>query len=63
MADPLNNVLTNFEGEINPGYPKRLKIYLQSTKEIDKMNDKLDISVSDTKDIMYHFISLANKCG
>ena len=38
-----------------------IKLYLQSTKEIDKETDKLDISVFNTKDIIYHFLSLANK--
>ena len=52
-----------FEGNINPVYPQGIRIYLQATKEIDKGYDKLDISVSNSKDIIDHFISLANKYG
>ena len=31
----VNDVISPFEGNINPGYPTGLKIYLQTTKEID----------------------------
>ena len=62
MAAPVvNYVLSPFEGNINPGYPQGLKLYLQETKDIDKESEKLDISVSNTKDVIYHFFSLANK--
>ena len=54
----VNYVLNPFEGNINTGYPQGIKIYLQATKEIGKRDDKLDISVSNVKDIIYHFISL-----
>ena len=30
----VNYVLSPFEGNINPGYPQGLKIYLQATNEI-----------------------------
>ena len=61
MAAPINYVLRTFEGNINTGYPTGLKIYPQATKYIDKESDKLDISVSNSNDIIYHFISLAEK--
>ena len=35
-----------------------LKFYPLSKKEIDKEADKLDISVSNAKDIIYYFLSL-----
>ena len=64
MEDPfVNYVLSPFEGKINPGYPHGLKLYLKSTKEIDKESDKLDISVSNAKDIIDHFLSISNKYG
>ena len=59
----MNYVLSPFEGKINPGYPHGLKLYLKSTKEIDKESDKLDISVSNAKDIIYCFLCLAKKYG
>ena len=54
----VNYVLNPFEGNINTGYPQEIKIYLQATKAIGKRDDKLDISVSNVKDIIYHLISL-----
>ena len=61
-ADPaVNYVLNSFEGNINPGDPQGLKLYLQETKEIDQESDKLDVAVSNKKGIIYHFISLSNK--
>ena len=54
-------VLIPFEGNINPGDPQGLKLYLQASKDIYKESDKLDISVSNEKDIIDHFISLTNK--
>ena len=63
-ADPaVNYVLSSFEGNINPGYPQGLKLYLQETREIDKESDKLNISVSNTKAIIDYFISLSDKYG
>ena len=57
----LNYMIIPFEGNINPGYPTGIKLYLQSTKEIDKETDTLDILVPDAKDIIYHFLSISNK--
>ena len=59
----VNCVLRPFEGYINHGYPTGIKIYLQATKEIDKETDKLDISASNSKDIIDNFLSLDNKYG
>ena len=42
----VNECFSPFEGNINPGYPTRLKLYLQATKEIDKETDKIYILVS-----------------
>ena len=60
MADPVNYVLSPFEGNTNTGYPQGLNIYLQETKEIHKEPEKLDISVSN-KFLMDHYISLAKR--
>ena len=62
-APVVNYVISPFEDNINPGDPKGLKLYLQETKDIDKEADKLDISVSNAKDIIDHFLSIANKYG
>ena len=40
----VNDVISPFEGNINPGDPMGLKRFLQATKEIYKETDKLDIS-------------------
>ena len=56
-------MLIPFEGNINPGYPTGIKLYLQSTKEIDKETDTLDILVPDAKDIIYPFLGLSKKIG
>ena len=63
MAYPVKYMLIPFKGNLNCLYPKGIKIYLQATKEIYKEAYKLDISVSNTKYIIDHFISLANKYG
>ena len=55
MAAPINYVLSPFEGNTNTGYPQGIKLYLQSTKKIDKEYDKLDVSFSNDKYIIYHF--------
>ena len=56
MSDTVvKNVLSPFEGNKNLGNPKGIKFYLQSTKDIDKEADKLDISVSNSKEILDHF--------
>ena len=57
--EAVNDLINPFEGNINPGYPTGIKLHLQATKEIDKETDKLYISVSNSKDILYHFLSLA----
>ena len=36
MYNPINYVIRLFEVNIIPGYPMRLKIYLQATNKIDK---------------------------
>ena len=43
MAAPVNYLLRLFEGNINTGYPKGLKIDLQAAKDIYKESKKLDI--------------------
>ena len=50
--------LSPFERNINPGYPTGIKLYPQATKEIDKETCKLDISISNSNDIIDHFLSL-----
>ena len=62
-ATVLNYVIIPFEGNINPGDPQGLRLYLQSTKEVDKEYDKLDISFSNAKNSIHHFLSLSNKYG
>ena len=57
--EDVNYVLIPFEGNINYGYPTGIKLCFQATREIDKETDNLDISVSYTKYIVYHFFSLA----
>ena len=63
MSVPVNYLLGPFEGSVDTGYPKGIKINFQATKEIDKDADKLDISVSNSKYIIYNFLSVANKYG
>ena len=63
MAAPMNYVLSPFEDNINPRDPRGITIYLQATKDINKEASILDISVSNAKDIIDHFISLDNKYG
>ena len=59
----VNYVLSPFKGNINPGDPTMINIYPQATKYMDKENDRLDISVSNAKGIIYHFLSLAKQYG
>ena len=61
MADPIKYVLRPFEGNINPGYPTGIKLYIKSKKDIDKEADKLDILDTNAKDTKYHFLSIAKK--
>ena len=63
MGDIANYVLIPFEGIINNVYPQGFKFYIREAKDIDKEYDKLDISVSNAKDIIYNFLSLAIKYG
>ena len=58
MAD-VNYVLRPFEGNINTGDPTGIKLYIQLTKDIENETHKLDIPLSNAKDIVDHFISLA----
>ena len=63
MDTSVNYVLSPLEGNINNGDPQGLKLYIQATKGIEKEADKLDISVPNAKDIIDHFLILANKYG
>ena len=45
MAVQVNYVLSLFEGNINPGDPQGVKLYIQETRETDKESEKLYISV------------------
>ena len=56
-APDVNYFIISFKGNINPGYPKGIKLHLKSTKEIDKEY----ISVSNNKDIIDYFIIIDNK--
>ena len=40
MVAILNYVIIPFEGNINPGDPEGLKLYLQATKDIENESDK-----------------------
>ena len=62
-APVVNYVFRPFEGNINNGYPQGIKPYIQATKEIGKENDKLNISVSNVKYIIYHFLNLTKEYG
>ena len=59
----LDPVLSPFEGNISLISTMRIKLYIQATKEIYKETDKLDFPVSNSKDIIYHFLGLVNKYG
>ena len=59
----VNYEFSPFEGNIYPGYPTGLKVYLQSTKDIYKETNRLYISVKDSKVIVDHFIILSNNYG
>ena len=56
--EAVNYVLRLFEGDINPGDLTGIKICFQATNEKDKENYKLDISVSNAKDILDHSLGL-----
>ena len=60
MAAPVvNYIISPFDESVNPGYPQGIKNYILETREIDKEADKLDISVSNDKEIIYHFLNIA----
>ena len=59
MNSVVNYLLSLFEGSINPGDLEGIKLYVQSTQEIYKEYDKLNISVSNYEDIIIHFLGLA----
>ena len=59
----VNYLINPLEGNINPGDATGTKIYFQETKEIDKETDNLDISVSNSKEIIDPFLRLDNKNG
>ena len=63
MEAPVNYVLSPFEGNIHFRDPQRLKLYLWEIKDVDKEANKLGISVSNYKDIIYHFTDIPNKHG
>ena len=60
-TEDVNYVLRPFEGSMKPGDPTGLNICLQEIKEIVKETYKLNISISNAKDIVDNFISLSNK--
>ena len=44
MATPhMKYALSSFEGEINPGKPQGLELYINTIKDTEKESDKLDI--------------------
>ena len=61
MVVPVNYVLSPFKSNINLGYPRGIKLYLQAKNAIDKESDTLDILVSNSKDIIDNFLSISNK--
>ena len=63
ILDHVNSVLIQFEGKTNTGYPQGPQIYIQEKRYKENKYDKLDISVSNAKDIIDHFISIDNKHG
>ena len=58
-APVLKYVLITLEGNINPGYMQELKMYLKLKKDKDKEAEKKDVSVSNSKDIIDHFLIIA----
>ena len=53
QMETVNDMIIPFEGNINPGNPMGLRIDIQATKEIDKETEKIDISVSNDKYILF----------
>ena len=58
-VDPVIYVLSPFDGILNPIDLHWIKLYLQEKNDIDKQDEKLDISISNTKYILDHFLSQA----
>ena len=48
-----NYALISFEGDINPGDPTGLKLYLQETNEMYKETDMIDIFKFQIPKILY----------
>ena len=63
MVAAVNCVLSPSKERINPIDTHEIKKYFQATKKIEKDAYKLDISVSNAKDIVEHVLILANKYG
>ena len=64
QMEAVNYVLSPFEGNLNTGDPTGLKILIPANKEVVKETDNLDISVSNSKYIVDHFLSkLTNMAG
>ena len=57
----VNYVLRPSKGNINPRNSQGLKIYLQEIRYTEKYTDKLDIAVSNPRDIVEHLLRLAIK--
>ena len=61
VALVVNNVISPFDGNINPVDSQGIKLYFQAKKQIYKETDGIYISVSNSKDIIDHFPILDNK--
>ena len=53
--------LSLFEVNINPCYPQGLKIYPQETKDTEKELDNIEVSVSNKKYGLNHFLGISKK--
>ena len=45
------------------GILKNLKLYTQGENDTEKESDNIEVSVSNARDVVDHFIGIANKCG
>ena len=63
MASVVNYVISPFDGNIHTGDPQGIKLYLQVKKDMETESNQLDISVSNSKDVVENFLSLAKKYG
>ena len=61
VASVVKCVLSPFEVNMNTGDPQGLKLYLQAKSQIDKEYDQIYISFLNVKDVVDHFLTLANK--